>query len=247
MKIGTLNIDWAKKSKSKKHYLKIEEYLDQQDFDFLILTEAIKLNLKKYKYSYFSEQIPENIEYENLNYTKYLDDEPAFRTIIYSKIPAKKQYSVCDYKTCLALEFETDFGDLIIYATIIGTWFKKQPFAKNELENCIKDCTILANLNPNLFIVGDLNTSFMDRKFTINLKSLRPLLAFRISSRIDGPGNVFEKLYCFLNNKNAGNFVIKSDNKTINIKLPASHTPNENDIIIVCVYVYGLTYYIYTK
>lgn len=175
MKIGTLNIDWAKKSKTKNHYLKIEEYLNQEDFDFLILTEAINLDLKNYNYCYFSVQIPENIKYENLNYTKYLNGEKAFRTIIYSKIPAKKQYPVCDSKTCLAIEFETEIGDLLIYATIIGTWFKKQPFAINELDNCIKDCTALANSNPNLIIVGDLNTSFTDKNFTINTEITKRL------------------------------------------------------------------------
>jgi endonuclease/exonuclease/phosphatase family metal-dependent hydrolase len=170
MKIATLNIDWAKKYKSKNHFLKVEEFLNNQEFDFLILTEAIDLNLTNFPFKYLSEQIPENIVYENVNYTEYLKGEKAFRTIIYSKFPSVKKYEVIDPKTSLAHEFETETGNIIIYATIIGTLYKKQPFAKKELENCIIDCEKIFKSNPNLIIIGDLNTSFQEneKQFTIN-------------------------------------------------------------------------------
>lgn len=75
------------------------------------------------------------------------------------------------------MEFETDFGDLVIYATIIGTQFKRKPFAKNELENCINDCNKISEINPNLIIVGDLNTSFLEdeKYFTINSETTESL------------------------------------------------------------------------
>lgn len=170
MKFATLNIDWAEKYKSAKHFKEVEQFIDQQDFDFLVLTEAIDLNLRSFKYKYFSDQIPVHTIYEGLNYTEYLKGEAAFRTIIYSKIPCVKRFNVNEGKTSLALEFETYLGNIIIYATIIGTWFKKQPFAKNELENCIEDCEKIYALNQNLFIIGDLNTSFLEseKHFSIN-------------------------------------------------------------------------------
>jgi len=175
MKIATLNIDWSRKIKKEK----IEQFLDSQDFDFLILTEAVNLNLINFDFKYLSEKIPENIEYEGLNYSRYLDGEKAYRTIIYSKIPAKKKFSVMDDKTSLALEFETKFGDLVIYATIIGTQFKRKPFAKNELENCINDSKKISLSNPNLIIAGDLNTSFLEneKQFTINSETTESLKA----------------------------------------------------------------------
>ncbi len=61
MKIATLNIDWAKKYKSNNHFLKVEQFLNNQEFDFLILTEAINLNLTNFPFKYLSEQIPESI------------------------------------------------------------------------------------------------------------------------------------------------------------------------------------------
>ncbi|MGB1316019.1 MAG: hypothetical protein ACPG4Y_08360 [Chitinophagales bacterium] len=177
MKIATLNIDWAGKAKSKSHFRKIEAFLNAQDFDFLVLTEAINLELKNFEYKYFTEQIPEDVIYEDLDYTKYLNGEKAFRTVVYSKTACKKRYKVADEKTSLALAFETKFGEIILYTTIIGTWFKKQPFAQKELENCIKDCKLISKENKNLCIIGDLNTSFLknEEDYTISTETSQSL------------------------------------------------------------------------
>ncbi|GAA5096412.1 hypothetical protein GCM10023210_30140 [Chryseobacterium ginsengisoli] len=168
MKIATLNIDWAR----KKGTLKTVEFLNQLDFDFLILTEAVNLDLKNFPYKYSCSQIPENTVYENLNYTEYLKGEKAFRTILYSKISCSKKYPVTDDKTNLALEFETELGNIVFYCTIIGTWFNRKPFVYNELQNTIQDCRNIHSMNPNLFIVGDFNTSFKksEENFSINSK-----------------------------------------------------------------------------
>jgi exonuclease III len=173
MKIATLNIDWAR----KKNHLKTVEFLNQFDFDFLILTEAIDLDLKNFPYKYLCSEIPENTVYENLNYTKYLKGEKAFRTILYSKIPCSKKYPVNDDKTNLALEFETEFGNIIFYCTIIGTWFNRKPFADNELQNTIQDCKKLYSINKNIFVIGDFNTSFKkgEEHFSINSNTTESL------------------------------------------------------------------------
>ena len=170
MRVATLNIDWGNKHSSTTHFRKIEQFINQLDFDFLILTEGIKLNLQNFDYEYFSEQIAENIEYEELNYKDYLNGDKAFRTIIYSKIKSNRKYEVIDNKTSLAIEFETDFGRIVFYCSIIGTWYNRKPYAKMELENCLKDCKEIYKLNHNLIIVGDLNTSFLvnEKELTIN-------------------------------------------------------------------------------
>lgn len=173
MKIATFNIDWAKKKNPKK----TEEFLNNFDFDFLILTEAVDLNLENFPYKYLCSHIPENIVYENLNYTEYLKGKKAFRTILYSKIPYSTKHKVADDKTNLALEFETEFGNIIFYCTIIGTWFNRKPFVENELQNTIQDCKKLYSINKNLFIVGDFNTSFKigEEKISINSKTTKAL------------------------------------------------------------------------
>lgn len=95
------------------------------------------------------------------------------------------------------MEFETEFGDLVIYTAIIGTQFKKKPYAKNELENCINDCEKISKSNPNLIIAGDLNTSFLEqeKQFTINsetTKSLKTL--FEDLNLINATENINENI-----------------------------------------------------
>lgn len=193
MKIATLNIDWALQVGKGK----IEEFLNQQDFDFLILTEAIDLNLKNFKFKYLSQPIPDNIEYEGLNYTEYLKGEKAYRSIIYSKIASNKRFNVVDDKTSLALEFATEFGILVIYSTIIGTRFRTKPFAKNELENCINDCKKISESHPNLIIIGDLNTSFLDdeKQFAINIETTESLKSlFKDLNLINATENIQQNI-----------------------------------------------------
>ena len=115
--------------------------------------------------------------FKPITYKLYRFSEKAFRTIIYSKFPSRKKYQVSDNKTSLALEFETEFGDIVIYATIIGTWFNKLPFAKKELENCVTDCENIYKTNQNLLIVGDLNTSFLENEmqYCINKETTKTI------------------------------------------------------------------------
>lgn len=112
MKIATLNIDWARKKETSK----TSEFLNQFNFDFLILTEVVNIDLKKFPYKYSSTQISENIIYENLNYTEYLKGHKTFQTILYSKIPHSREHQITDDKTNLDLEFETEFGNIIFIA-----------------------------------------------------------------------------------------------------------------------------------
>lgn len=177
MTIATFNIDWAKKYSSKTHINKLEKKLSEFNFDFLILTESVDLELPNYKYKYFSKRIPRNELYEKLNYTEYLKGYDAYRTAIYTNIPSIKKYNVEDDKTSLALEFDTKKGTVVFYVTIIGTWFKKQPFAKKELENCVNDCKRIFIKNKNIVITGDFNTSFLETEtdFTINNETTNSL------------------------------------------------------------------------
>ena len=168
MKIATLNIDWARKTGAKK----LELFLTEQNFDFLVLTEAIDLELNCFAYKYLSEQIPENIKYEDVDYTEYLGGKKAYRTIIYSKYPKvnNTDFQLNDNRTSLAVEFSTELGDFVLYATIVGTQFRKLPYAKDELNNCIEDCERIYLSHKNLIIMWDLNTSFLpsEKQYSIS-------------------------------------------------------------------------------
>ena len=169
MKIATLNIDWARKTEAKN----IELFIAEQNFDILVLTEAIDLELNCFKFKYLSEQIPENVEYEGLNYTTYLGGKKAYRTIIYSKYPKinNTDFQLKDNRTSLAVEFSTELGNFVFYATIIGTQYKKLPYAKIELYNCIEDCERIYESHKNLIVIGDLNTSFLPSEKSYSISS----------------------------------------------------------------------------
>lgn len=159
LKIATYNIDWASTYKKKNNISSIELLLNSSDFDILIVTESVQLNLN-FPYSYTSEKIPSDGVFEELDYGKYLNQNGAYRVIIYSKHEAVKILKVTDNYTSLALQFDLEIGQLNIYATIIGTWFNKLPFAKTELDNCINDCVQIFETYKSVCLIGDLNTSF---------------------------------------------------------------------------------------
>lgn len=212
MKIATFNIDWARKSKDSQ--LLLEDFLNQQDFDFLILTEAVDLDLKNFKYKYRSTQIPENDVYEGINYSLYLKGKKAYRTILYAQTKSTKTYQVSDDKTSLALEFKTDYGNVVFYSTIIGTRYNKKPYALKELDHCITDCTQIFKSNPNIIIAGDLNTSFLEneKRFTINKHTTASLKSLFISlNMITATQQIPENIDHIVIPKKWSNQLIKSD------------------------------------
>ena len=206
MKIATLNIDWARKTGPEK----LELFLIEQDFDFLVLTEAIDLELNCFEFKYLSEQIPEGIIYTGVNYTEYLGGSKAYRTIIYSKYPKvnKTDFQLNDNRTSLAVEFSTELGDFVFYSTIVGTLFKTLPYAKDELDNCIADCERIYQTHKNLIVIGDLNTSFLpsEKHYSINTKTTEAFNGF------------FQKLNLFIATKeieqNIDHIIIPSNIKS---------------------------------
>lgn len=191
MKIATLNIDWARKL--KRH--KTEQFLNDFSFDILVITEGINLNLPNYPFKYLCEPIPNHIVYEGINYTEYLEGETAYRAIIYSKYPCAKQFDVADNKTSVALEFDTDMGSIVIYASIVGTQFRKKPYVQTELNNLITDCQRIYSNNQNLVIVGDLNTSFREneKQYCINAITNQALTALFDGLGLYVPTNALEQ------------------------------------------------------
>lgn len=68
MKIGTINIDWFKKSKSLQGLI-IEE-LNKQDFDFLIITENIlSFKFNENHFLHHTTPIPTDRKFQELNYS----------------------------------------------------------------------------------------------------------------------------------------------------------------------------------
>ena len=234
MKIATLNIDWAKTYLKKNKLREIGEFLDAYDADILILTEAVPLNLNSYPYLYTTTEIPKNVEFEELNYTEYLNGQSAYRVCIYSRIQSSRKYGVKDKYTSICREFPFGNENVLIYGTIIGTRFNKMPYAQNELHNCITDCLNFSNKSENLCLCGDLNTSLSitEKDFQIKgIKSQELLLEFCTFLKFDlTTGTIKENIDHILLSNNLAKKVkakasvfieqgILSDHKGIEVKM----------------------------
>lgn len=187
MTIANLNIDWGSKQKSKSHIHKIEEALDALDFNILILTESVDLELPAYNFVYKTKALPQDQEYEDLHYAEYLNGASANRVSIYSKYQSSRSFKVSDDYTSICRQFETEIGIITIYATIIGTWFKKKKYAEKELFNCITDCLRISNKTNTLCLAGDLNTSFSstEKHMQINDETTKLLKDLCNSCKLD--------------------------------------------------------------
>ena len=160
MIIATLNIDWAGTYNGQSGISKVEQVLNTDDFDILVVTEAVELGLPVFPYVYKTRPLPIEGDYEGMDYGKYLKGKVPYRTIIYSKYPAVRSFDVTDDHTSVCRQFETDKGSYTIYATIVGTQYNRKPWVDVELENCVNDCKRIYAETKDLCLVGDLNTSF---------------------------------------------------------------------------------------
>ncbi|MBL0200362.1 MAG: endonuclease/exonuclease/phosphatase family protein [Chitinophagaceae bacterium] len=165
MKIGTINIDWFKKSKPLQGDIIAE--LDKQDFDFLITTENIlSFKFNENHFHYHTTPIPTDREFQKLKYGIYIKGEIPLRTSIYSKHPSASQIKTIDPYTSLCHKFIVDGNQLCIYGTIIGTYGIKyqKEIAQPELDNFKTDIQHILPFNQNMVIAGDFNTSFYEEE-----------------------------------------------------------------------------------
>lgn len=161
MKIGTLNIDWFKKSNATKNLI-IDE-INKQYLDFLIINENIlAFTLHEKYFAYHTVPLPINQEFQHLDYGKYLKGETPIRTSIYSKYKSIKQIDTIDPYTSLCHKFIVEEKEICIYGTIIGTYGIKyqNEIVKPELEHFKADIENILTANKNIIIAGDFNTSF---------------------------------------------------------------------------------------
>ena len=181
LKIGIINIDWFRKSKKSKEQI-LKEIL-AQEFDFLIVNENIlNFKLAENYFEYHSKTIPTDTEFQHLNYRLYLKGKTPIRSSIYSKYKATQSIQTKDPYTSVCHKFKVADNEIVIYATIIGTWGIKyqDEIARVELDDFKKDCESILTDNKNVFTIGDFNTSFIEsekRQLRV-IKSRKEILDF---------------------------------------------------------------------
>lgn len=153
MKIATWNID---RLKSKKNIFPIVECIQKIDADILILTEYNSiLELPFYEYKSTTEQLRES---------PYHYKETERRVAIFSKFPINKSFKTYDSQTSCCVELETNFGNLIVYGTVVGILGNTDSDFKIDLIKQKEDINTISKLG-NFCYAGDLNISFSDNYY----------------------------------------------------------------------------------
>ena len=153
MKIATWNIE---RLKDLKNLIPVVENIRKIDADILILTEfnnIVELPFYEFK-----------IETQKLPREPYDYKETERRVAIFSKFPIIKTFKTYDEMTSCCAEIQTNFGNLIVYGTIVGILGYSDKNFKTDLEKQTKDINSLSKLGHFCYS-GDLNTSFSDNYY----------------------------------------------------------------------------------
>ena len=157
VKIANWNIERLKHSSKIDEIIQI---LTDLDAEILVLTEFdSKICLENYKYSVSTNLLSE-IEPKNYRETEN-------RVTIYSKYEILKQLETFDKYTSLCVELKTEFGNLVVYGTIIGIYGNRNQNFTTDLTKQISDFDKYAK-DENFCIVGDYNISFSDNYYFTN-------------------------------------------------------------------------------
>ncbi len=154
MKIATWNVERL------KHYKCLDRMLDicrTVDADILVLTETDCRLEPDYPYVFKSALLHD--AFPDL----YAVTEN--RVSIYSKYPILRSYETFDEHTSVCIELETDFGNLLVYGTVIGIWGNRRPSFLPDLEAQMRDIEWLSALGKNICFCGDYNLSFSDNYY----------------------------------------------------------------------------------
>lgn len=155
MKILSWNLERPKKNQTKKTE-KIKNLIVAENPDIIILTENnLCIDFGDEYFSMHTNELPRI--FENQNYS-----EGENRVSIYSKFPFKEEISTYDSFTSVCGLVETEFGELIIYGSIIGSFGGRGSHFENDLKQQKKD---LINMKGNICFSGDFNISFSGWKY----------------------------------------------------------------------------------
>jgi len=155
MKILSWNLERPKKNQTTKTE-KIKSLIHSADPDIIVLTESnLCLDFGEKYFSLHTSALPSI--YENQNYS-----EGENRVSIYSNFPFKEQISTYDSYTTVCGLFETPFGEINIYGSIIGGFGGRGSHFESDLQQQKKD---LINMKGNICFSGDFNITFSGWKY----------------------------------------------------------------------------------
>ncbi len=152
MTIATWNLE--RPQKTSKRIPAIIDCIKKINPDILVLTETTEfIDLGEDYHFFHSAKLPA---------TYYKEGER--RVSIYSKYKPVKAFETFRNDTSICVQFETPFGELAVYGTVIGIYGNRQRSFDEDLDQQLKDIERMAALTR-LCIAGDLNMSFSDNYY----------------------------------------------------------------------------------
>jgi len=164
MKIATWNVERLEHKSKLDSIISVCQY---EDADILVLTEADeRIQLSGYPFRYSTEPPLAHELPPYLMPVHYVPTER--RVIIYSKYPCIRQHSTYDETTAICMVLDTEYGNLLVYGSIIGIHGHRKPFFADELCGQMADLRRLAANGHQICFLGDYNCSFADNYYPSN-------------------------------------------------------------------------------
>ncbi len=157
MKLATWNIE---RLKHKSSLPRILQACKQTNADILVLTETDSQVRPDYKYFFQTADLTE------IDSTYYKPTEN--RVTVFTKYKCVCQHENYDEYTAICVELETEFGNLLVYGTIIVIYGNRRSSFNHDLEKQVTDIERLSQSEKNICICEDFNCSFADNYYFTN-------------------------------------------------------------------------------
>ncbi len=150
MKILSWNIERVKINENNELDF-IKELISSENPDVIFLTETnLILDFGVEYFSFHSEELPSFHDNQTYN-------EKENRVSIYSKYPIFEISETYDNYTAICGTVNTEFGELTLYGSIIGSFGGRNSFFENDLKHQKSE---IENLKGNICFSGDFNIAF---------------------------------------------------------------------------------------
>lgn len=157
MRIATWNVERLVHKKALHEILDVCRKLNA---DILVLTETDDRIRPCYRYCFQTPKLAE-IAPECYGQTEN-------RVSVFTNYECCGSYQTYDRYTALSVELKTEFGNLIVYGTIIGVLGNRCASFREDVQRQAGDFARLASMGKPVCIVGDYNTSFSDNYYFTN-------------------------------------------------------------------------------
>lgn len=154
MKIATWNVE---RLKHRRELDKILNACERIQADILVLTESDRRIQPDYPFAFHTPVL------SGSNPVSYAPTEN--RVSIYTRYRAVRQHTTYDSSIALCVELETEYGNLLVYGTIMGILGNRDPSYAQDLEKQLGDFQRLTASGRSLCVCGDYNCSFSDNYY----------------------------------------------------------------------------------